>query len=1290
MSQQLDLIRFPLKGSQLIEASAGTGKTFTLAHLYTRLVLGHGGENGYQRPLMPPEILVVTFTDAATQELRDRIRAKLVEAADIFALNESEFDDLKDHDSGNPLVHLRQDIEPEQYSQCTRQLIQAAEWMDESSISTIHGWCHRMLHEHAFHSGSLFDQELVTDQSELLEQVVQDYWRSHFYSLRPEAALLVLQNFPSPDALKHALLPLLKISSGRIYYQGHELNGEFNVTDRLLQELTHQNQLIELENNARNLWLKDKAGIEQALTELQPSLNGTKHNSSKPDKFNAFLAEIADWSQGQKAPSKLGNFASGRFAYKKGKDQPEPDFPVFAALKQWQDALSEEADGSSLKQELLVHAALWCQSTFNQRQQAKAQMGFDDLLSQLDQALQGDQGEALAASIRQQFPVALIDEFQDTDPIQYRIFNTVYKLEENNPDNGLILIGDPKQAIYAFRGADIYTYLQAKSATKGRHHTLKKNYRSTRGVVEATNTLFEQASHYAYGPFRFQGDDLPFEAVDAQGKVDSFIIQGQTAPAMQLWHLPPEEGLEKVNSTSYRVAMAESSASEIVRLLNLGQQNQAGFGSASSRQSSGSHENPIQGVKPSNIAILVRNKTEADAIQTALANRNVNSVYLSDRDSVFATQEAEDLLIWLKACAEPNRDTLLRNALATSTLDLPIGALDELNHDELAWESKVEQFSLYRRLWWQQGVLAMCHRLLHDFELPARLLTQSGGERRLTNVLHLAEWLQECASTIEGDFALIRFLAEHIGESADEFILRLESDDDLVKVVTIHKSKGLEYPLVFLPFIASWKEASSDLFSYQPNNGERIMELAGKKGAPESWLIADAERLSEDLRLLYVALTRAKYATWLGVAPLAVGNSKKPQLEKGALGYLLNGGAEFTAEGLQLNLTELTEKSSYIQLDTLPEANDFCFAESNQQTLGHAQISQVQPRDPWWIASYSSLQTGAVTGSNGTDPSITLNTLNEFEPSETEAPTLPDAPDTALQATAEEESDQMGDIQLSAAVLDAESKQLLRELHLFPRGANAGTFLHGLLEWAAEEGFDLAISNEADRLDMLSRRCQLRGWQQWINPLNLWLEDFLSTPWDLEQAFASARTETSQQTTQTEMSHAPLQLSALEIYQAEMEFWFEAHHVKTQAMDQLVRQYSLNSQPRPEILANELNGMLKGFIDLVVQHDGRYYVIDWKSNYIGPENSDYHYSSMLEAILKKRYDMQYLLYILALHRHLKSRLPNYDYDQHVGGALYLFLRGSHSDSQGVFADRPEKILIEQLDQLFAGISQEAC
>lgn len=396
----------------------------------------------------------------------------------------------------------------------------------------------------------------------------------------------------------------------------------------------------------------------------------------------------------------------------------------------------------------------------------------------------------MASLIREQFPVALIDEFQDTDPVQYGIFERIYQISENRAETGLFMIGDPKQAIYAFRGADIYTYLAARRATSGRLHSLDTNYRSSKAMVAAVNQVFLQAEarEAGRGAFLFrEADDnpLPFIEVRAKGRGEQLLIDGEACAALQCWHLESEE---PVSGSVYRQQLAASCASHIVALLNGGQQGTAGFQNA---------EGELRPCLPSDIAILVRDGHEAQMVRAELAAREVRSVYLSDKDSVFAAQEAHDLLAWLKACAEPDSERLLKAALASLTLNLSLAALDRLNQDERVWEDWVMRFRRYRDTWQRQGVLPMLRHLLHDFQLPRTLIRRSDGERVLTNLLHLAELLQQAAGELDGEQALIRHLAEHLassGQAGEEQILRLESDEQLVKVVTIHKSKGLEYP----------------------------------------------------------------------------------------------------------------------------------------------------------------------------------------------------------------------------------------------------------------------------------------------------------------------------------------------------------------------------------------------------------------------------------------------------------------------------------------------------------------
>ncbi|WP_150305016.1 exodeoxyribonuclease V subunit beta [Pseudomonas saliphila] len=1208
-------LRFPLRGSRLIEASAGTGKTFTISALYLRLVLGHGGsEAGLGRELLPPEILVVTFTDAATRELRDRIRARLVEAAQAFRGELTGADAV--------LQSLLDDYAAADWPACARRLDIAAQWMDQAAVSTIHSWCQRMLREHAFDSGSLFSQQLETDHSELLAEVVRDYWRQQCYSLSAGALSWVRQFWGEPDHLISQVKALFQES---LEHSGQPL-------DELIVPV-----LAQAEERLAQLKAPWAAWVDELESLLDKAVDAGYVDKRKVQKryYAPWCEKLRGWAGD--APMQLLDLPDAAWkrlchdglaeAWKSG------DVPAHPAL----DALATlQADLQALpnpRQTALRHAAAWIRQRFEQEKRRRAEMGFDDMLVRLDVALHGANGERLADVIRRQFPVALIDEFQDTDPLQYRIFDRVYRVTDNDPAYGLFLIGDPKQAIYAFRGADIHTYLQAKKATAGRHENLDTNFRSSHSMVKAVNRVFNLAEQRpdGRGAFLFaDGDErpLPFIEVAAKGRPEVWTVGQETPAALTAWQLSSEEPLA---GGAYQQQMAARCASEMVRLLNLGQQNQAGFLHP---------EHGMRALRPADMAVLVRSFREAQAIRSELAARGVRSVYLSDKDSVLATGEATDVLRWLRACAEPDNDRLLRAALASATLGLTWTVLDELNQDERIWEQRVFQFRDYRRVWLRQGVLPMLRRLIHDFDLPARLLAESDGERRLTNLLHLAELLQQASRELDGEQALVRHLAELLANpsanASDEQILRLESDAALVKVVTIHKSKGLEYPLVFLPFICGVRPVNKDapVRLHDGDTAKLILEPTD-----EDVKQADAERLAEDLRLLYVALTRARHACWLGMADIKHGSAKTSILHRSAVGQLLNDGQPLADSAALTGLLAQWSAPGIVETLAAPSA----FDETFQPVTGpepelHARHTQRRAAEHWWIASYSALRP---------DDKVLQRTRSDDA-----------APDSPAAQKATDDDRRSVFVPLSAGEVAT--------IHRFPRGPGPGTFLHGLLELAGMEGFDkLATASACEPL--LRPRCVRRGWELWTAPLAEWLSGLIKRRWPLPETEA--------------LSLAGL---APEQYQVEMEFLFAASRVDGQQLDALVQAHVLPGQPRAPLAPERLNGLFKGYIDLVCEHDSRYYVVDYKSNWLGQDETAYTETAMASAVLEHRYDLQFVFYLLALHRQLKARLPGYDYDQHVGGAVYWFVRGAAADNAGIWHCRPPRQLIEALDRLFTG------
>jgi exodeoxyribonuclease V beta subunit len=1256
----LDSLAFPLTGSHLIEASAGTGKTFTIAMLYVRLVLGQGGDNAFTGgPLTPPRILVVTFTIAATKELRDRIRARLSEAAHYFrAVPEG-----IQQPAGPDLLHaLRATYPPEEWPACARQLELAAQSMDEAAVSTIHAWCSRMLGEHAFDSLSLFSQTLETDHSELLAEVVRDYWRTFYYPMSCQELDIVLRFWNSLEDLHAKTSRLLPYASLLACTDSPKL---------AIQECqTRQKQILD---ELKKPWAAWADELEALFDEAKAKKNfdGRK---LRENSYKNWFSNIRTWANDpNQSQLEIGSgwdrLTPEGIADAWTKGDP-PDHEAFSDIPSLRAALANLPDP---RNDLLQHATRWIAETFETARQRQSEMGLNDLLTQLDKALQGPHGHRLAEIIRRQYPVALIDEFQDTDPVQYRIFDNIYRIRDNRRDCGLILIGDPKQAIYAFRGADIYTYLTARKDIAGRLYTLDTNFRSTESMVKATNHWFNRVETLSDSEgaflFRKNGDNpVPFLNVIARGRKDDFQLDGKVQPGMTLALLTPDEPMPK---NGYLAEMAEVCATRIVDWLTRGHANKAGFSGV---------EDFFRPVRPDDMAILVNNRIEANQIRYSLSRRGVRSVYLSDNDSIYSSQQAEEMLRWLAACADPDNDRLLRAALSTETLGLSLKDLDALNTDEIAWEQRLLQFRAYQDIWRHQGVLPLIRRILFDFGCSHRLLAQAtdasgqSGERILTDILHLGELLQHAGELMQGEQALLRFLAEAIADpaahgSGDTHKLRLENDADLVKVITIHKSKGLEYPLVFLPFICATRfTRKEDLpFKYHDPAGQLSIALDHNNEIHQQ---VERERLGEDLRKLYVALTRARYHTWVGLAPMRPGGSGS---DINAVSHLLglqshldtpkktpplkNKDAQKEAEenakrevarkfsgsfqnGVNAFAGDLPQDFK-LELDPVVNEDPFEAAELETKT-GKARTPVHPAWENWWIGSYSSLK---------------------FEGAE-----MPAAPPVEDDSADSENllSEDSGEAEV--AIVEPVSAHD-HSLHAFPRGAHAGTFLHDILEWVANQGFSNTLADTAALRDLLARRCHRRGWEAWIDPLVAWTGRLLSSPLPVDGK--------------------RLRLGDIGTAKAEMEFWFAASAVNLKRLDEKVIQYTLPQRPRPRLAPNQLNGMLKGFMDLVFEHEGRYYVADYKSNWLGTDDAAYTADAMAAAILGHRYDLQYAIYLFALHRLLKSRLPDYDYDRHIGGAIYLFVRGIDAPTAGVHFERPPKALMDEMENLFSAHTEAA-
>jgi exodeoxyribonuclease V beta subunit len=614
---------------------------------------------------------------------------------------------------------------------------------------------------------------------------------------------------------------------------------------------------------------------------------------------------------------------------------------------------------------------------------------------------------------------------------------------------------------------------------------------------------------------------------------------------------------------------------------------------------------------------------------------------------------------------------LARAALAARTLDFSIAELLHLATDDEAFDQRCDQLRQLNTVWAGQGVLSMLRQTLHLLELPARWLAAAGGERRLTNFLHLAELLQAASTQLDGEQALIRWLAGQRGGLAaggDEQIVRLESDADLVKVITVHKSKGLEYPLVFLPFASGFRpvtKARTLFVKPTEADGSRRLQLQ-----PDSAQIAaaDKERQREDLRLLYVATTRARHALWVGLAALKVGNSAACVWPGSAIGYLLGGGVSTEAGALAAHVAARVQPCGHIVLRPAWTSGPGSGQAGDEVPCTLLQASDAPPalrellpyaasfERRWSVGSYSVLVRSLSAAGSG---SASHAAVRDDE--------LPAAAEQAAEKTAGQTTGKTTGKPAAPAIPEPSSGPADgAPWHHFPRGAMPGNFLHEQLEWLAGEGF--AIETSAELQQQLMRRCERQGWAARGPHLLDWLSQLLKT------------------------ALPPLGVALRDIAHPvpELEFWMPSSGLQAGAVDALCRQHLLGGRERPALPERELRGMLMGFADLVFEHAGRYWVLDYKSNHLGASDADYDEENLEAAMAVHRYDVQAALYLQALHRLLQSRLgAGYEPTRHLGGAIYHFLRGFRGPAGGCYVVPAEPALLIGLDALLGNNAEAA-
>ena len=1197
-----------LAGSTLVEASAGTGKTHTITSLFVRLVL--------ERGLPVREILVVTFTDAATAELRDRIRRRLRTAHDALSGHATPEDPELDA-YAKAVAPGERDLYRDRAQKALREL-------DLAAISTIHSFCLRMLQEHAFESGARFGLELMGDTSALVREVADDYWASRIYDLEPSLYALCDKAFTleigraivAKLAQRPADLPVLPLAAP---------------ADPLALKVAIDPAF----GSARTAWAKHRAAVRALLLASKDALSQAA-GAYTPDAVDADCEELDAYFAHEKPsfawPEALSKLTHARLTESTKSKKATPDHAFFAHADKLDDLLTRAASG--LVAGLRRGAVDYVRAELPRRKQALGVQSFEDLLFSLDAALQGPRGAELRGRIQRRFGAALIDEFQDTDPVQYRIFRSLF----DGKDAPLFLVGDPKQSIYAFRGADVFSYTAASDAADAAY-TLHENRRSDPSLVKAVNTLFANAKE----PFMLE--PIGFHPVIAHEPKDRLELPAG-APRFEVLFVPRAAEGKPLSKGWLDKELPAMIASEISRFL------------ASGARIGG------RAVVPGDIAVLTRKNVQARNTQAALRELQIPTA-LQSEESVFHSSEAEEVELLLRAMLEPTRSGTVRTALATTVAGLSGNEILTFDTDERKWDRWSETFREWQAHWTEHGFVHAYRRMLTDLGAEKRLLALVDGERRMTNLLHLGELLHGTVVRERlGPTALVRWLGlmraddrpnAELGSEASE--LRLESDAHAVKLLTIHKSKGLEFPVVYCPFL--WDillpEASHVAIPFHDtaDDNRLVIDVVPEKGGA-SLTAATEECRAEYQRLLYVALTRAKHRcsiVWGGVN----------QAECSALAYTLHQPASAPAGGLR----EATA-ARYKGLDDAGLRSDLAkVAAASEGTIGVVDLVAKAGRayvekDPSALALSARTFERAYVDRRFRVGSFTALTADRSSVSRPES-----------QGHDRDEVEERASLVPAPAALPASDRPVI--LHELPRGTKPGTMLHAILE-----EHDFTATDDKALAELVAAKLAGAGYsnEQWGDVLVRGIRAMLATPLD-DKGLTLASVTRARRADELEFVF-PVAKGRTVLTAAKMAKAFAAHrgvHVPESYAE------------RARELGFELRGFLKGYIDLVFEHDGRFYVVDYKSNHLGPNVDDYRPAKLAVAMSHHDYFLQYHLYTLAVHRWLGRRLRDYDYDRHFGGVLYLFARGmspDHPAQTGIFHDRPSRELVQALSEAANG------
>lgn len=1109
-----------LTGSNLIEASAGTGKTYSIAILVLRLLLEQG--------LHIKEILMVTFTKAAVAELEERIRLFV-----RLAYKATQGEEIKDNTIKN-LVDIAIAQNP---TQIKTALKEAVLFLDETSVLTIHSFCQQTLNEFAFETQQLFGVDLMQDSAVILEDETNKFWRKHITNIPTDfLSLLINFGFKKENIKKTANNHL----SGTRYF-AYEIGVNYTLTNDDFEATKLALNICQEKLDTETIALKDYIITNRLSITQACEGNTTARKNILPIVNDAelFLETIVEKRKSAYIINLFDEILIKYDALEKIKaEQSEIIAVIIRKLNCL--AIQEISEGVN-----------YYKNRYNQ-------VTYDDLISNLHHALVNRPSDVLKSCLQQKYKAVFVDEFQDTDRLQYEIFEAAF-----SEKTILFYIGDPKQSIYAWRKADIFTYFKAKE--KVNHlYGMNQNFRSSERLIAAMNLFFKPTA--TFDTFHFENDENSIEYISVESpaknnKGNVIFKQNLIAPI-------------QVIECTKKDFIQDSLGAQVFNLLN---------NKDYQIYADGGYRN----ILPKDIGILIRTKKQGVEIKNTLTKYGIPAITIDD-GKVLQSEEANYLLYVLEAIHE------ISTANINKALLSPFTGFQEENILALDRELTVELFRKYKATWEKDGVYAALKEWIKDFAVENYLLKNSfrDGERLITNLYQLIELLHKTQSKKSlNTLELISWLKrgiEGMTTEGDEFEQRIENDEEAIKIVTIHKSKGLEYKIVFAPNLDLLTESKNhkDCSFRDPATGEYI-SAEKTELTDEQNLEVTKQAEQENRRLIYVAITRAVSQCFIYRNTF----------------YKTSSLTHFTDELKKIDSPLVTFSN---QLEALNPAENYYQPYKKKNTLSNLPTVNFKLlHENWRRMSYSMLRA---------EHSISVKPKNQEQ------------------------------------LLDYDNF-IFNQLR---KGAKTGNMLHFIFE-----------------------NIHFHDQSKWLDVVNLAIERFM--PQQQEVYVPMLMTLLNHVlNTYIKIDEDEFKLSEVNSFKCihEFEFDFTVNNFIPGDLNKLSNE-ELHIEAKAFPI---LEGIMNGKIDLFFEHKGKYYVLDWKSNYLGDAVSNYEKPELQDTMSENNYHLQYLIYTLAVKKYLESRLPNFNYKYQFGGVIYLFLRGMRNNLEtGIFTYKPQISTIANLD-----------